>query len=186
MGGQPGPQPGKAKAEMFVLDVGDAPRSLRAAVLAMKAADKGMKKRINDAMSAEFNPVWKRELAQNLGGFSRADDMMLRGARLRRGNPPALVAATSRARYGRALIPMRDWHLAEYGVSDHYKHAYTRRSRKGRTHNVSRDVSTGWPARSQKGRIAGPAARAILPRVASFWIQSIIKTWIEAAEKGMK
>ncbi len=170
---------------MFVLSTFEAPKALRAAVLAMRAATKDMKREINQAMRAEFNPVWKQELTQNLGGFSRADDMMLKGARLAAGNPPALVAATSRARYGRALIPQRDWHLVEFGVSESYKHRYQRRSAHG-THTVARDVNTGWPARSKRGRIADPAARAILPRIASHWIQSVIKTWILAAEKGAK
>ena len=168
---------------MIQISVMNGPRELRAAVLAMKAAKKDMRKQINDSMRGTFNPVWRQLLAQNMGGFSPADDMVLKGARIAAGNPPRLVAAASRRRYGRALIPVRDWHLVEYGMRDHPT-TYRRSSRKGGTHEVTRVIGTGWPARTTKGRILGPATRQILPRITAYWIQSVKKAYITAIEKG--
>ena len=168
---------------MFRVSVMNGPRELRAAVLAMKAAKKEMRKQINDSMRSTFNPVWKQLIAESMGGFSPADDMVLKGARIAAGNPPRLIAANSKRRYGRALVPVEHWHLVEYGIHDHNV-SYTRRSRKGGSHEVTRMIGTGWPNRTRRGRVLGPATRMILPRITSFWIQSVKKAYIDAIEKG--
>lgn len=168
----------------MVLSVISGPRELRAAVIGMKAADKGMRKRINDSMRNTFNPIWKQSLEKNKGGFTRADDMLLKGARIKAGNPPCLVAASSRARFGRALRPAEHWPLVEFGVSRTEPTNYERRSPKGKVHNVKRRTKSGWPKRQAKGRIATPAANKLIPRIASYWIQSVARTWYEAMEGG--
>ena len=38
------------------------------------------------------------------------------------------------------------------------------------------------PTRRRNGRVLGPAVQAILPRVAAFWAQSVIRAFMDAAE----
>lgn len=168
------------------ISVWEGPVELGAAAVAMKRAPAELRKRMNQQMREELNPVWKRSLAQNMGGFSRADEMMLKGARIAAGNPPALIAASSRARYGRALKPVENWPLVEFGSNNKRESSYERRSRNGGTHRVTRRTMTGWPSRQRNGRIAGPAARETLPRLASYWIQTVVKTFMDALEEGAK
>lgn len=167
---------------MIRLSALDGPPALRAAVLAMRVADKNIKRDINTRVRDTFNPVWKQIVAQNQGGFSITDSMVQANARIRGGNPPALIAGNSRRTFGRALIPTRDWHLVEYGMRDHPT-KYSRRSKNGGTHQVKRVIGTGWPARTKQGRILGPATTEILPRITSFFIQSVKRAYIDAWEK---
>ena len=168
---------------MIRLSALDGPPALRAAVLAMRVADKNIKRDINTRVRDTFNPVWKQLVAQNQGGFSIADSMALKGARIRGGNPPALIGGNSSRTFGRALVPTRDWHLVEYGMRPHPV-KYSRRSKNGGTHQVTRTVGTGWPARTKNGRIFGPATTAILPRITSFFIQSVKRAYIDAGENN--
>lgn len=166
---------------MARLSAKDGPRALRAAVLAMKAADKDLRRTINNDMRTTFNPIWQKEIAQSQGGFSPADSMVLKGARIAAGNPPILIAANSKRTWGRALIPTRHWHLVEYGMRPKPVE-YKRRSKNGGTHTVTRKIGTGWPERTKAGRILGPATRTILPRITSYWIQSVKRAYIDAVE----
>lgn len=168
-----------------MISVFDSSKELRASVLAMRAASKDVRKKINDDMRATFNPVWQKAVADNVGGFSRAEAMMLKGTRIAAGNPPELYAARSRARFGRALKPIENWQLVEWGVGRNRKTTYTRRTRHG-THEVTRKTMTGWPKRTRGGRIAHPAANELKPRILSYWTQSIIRAFLDAAEKGAR
>lgn len=161
----------------------DASPELRAAAIGMKKASKDTRKQINDGMRSTFNPIWKQSLAQTMGGYSKLDSMMLQGSRIRAGNPPELVAATSRRTFGRALKPAEHWPLVEYGASGTKISEYQRRNRTSAgTHTVRRRTMSGLPPRTRSGRIATPAAKDILPRMASYFIQSVLKTWADMAD----
>lgn len=160
---------------------------LRAAILGMKKADKQMRKTVNDGMRETFNPIWKKAVAENLGGFSKAENMMTLGTRIKAGNPPELIAASSRRRYGRGVLrPAEHWYLVEFGSNGKKVSEYQRRSANGGTHTVRRHVMTGWPGRVKKGRIASPAARELIPRITSYFIQSVIRIWADQADKAFK
>lgn len=71
-----------------VLKVGDT-RELQAAVLAMKAADRELKKRIDTATRTTMNPVWRDQVKANLAGERGLSDRVLgAGVRIKTGNPP--------------------------------------------------------------------------------------------------
>ncbi len=160
----------------------DAPRELRAAVLAMRTADKDIRRDVNTRTRTEFNSVWRDEIA----GRSRLPQdriVLAQGARIAGGNPPTFVAGSGKRvkGHGGGLVPTRDWPGWEYGAGPKVV-TYTRRPRRGRTHQVTRNVTAGRPRRTPGGRVLGPAARAVLPRVASYWVQSVIRAWLDAAE----
>ncbi|MDD7687538.1 MAG: hypothetical protein PT944_06465 [Actinomycetaceae bacterium] len=159
---------------------------LRLAVLGVKRATPAMRKRINDALRSTFNPIWKQAVAENMGGFTKADTMMSLGTRIKAGNPPALIAASSTRRFGRALVPAQNWPLVEFGTAASRVSSYKRRSTTGATHTVRRHAMTGWPKRIKNGRIATPAADEIIPRLTSYWIQSALKTIADAFEEGAR
>lgn len=163
---------------MIKLDVGSAPAELRAAVLAMKAATKNIRAQISSDLRGTMGPVWKQEVNEHLTGTGRMEARMLTpGVRIAAGNPPSLVAASSRRKAGRGLVPDKNWPGYEYGASDR---TAAMKSRKGKAYD--RHVMRHLPARSRRGRVLEPAVAAFLPRVASFWAQSIIRAFMDAAE----
>lgn len=170
---------------MLNVNVQDGPRELRAAVLAMRRADSTIRRDVSARLRTTMNPAWRTSIAHHLTGIPQ-ERILLAGARIAAGNPPQLVTANSKRKTGRGggLIPSIHWHAFEYGASNHTPRTYTRRNRGGTgDHRVTRNVTAGLPPRNNSGRVIGPAVAAILPRIAAFWAQSVVRAFMDAAEK---
>lgn len=167
-----------------MLDVNDN-KALQGAVLAMKAADRDLKAKINKATRATFGPVWKQQIESQLAGRDAFTAMLLKGVSVSAGNPPSLRAATSTRKIGdkKRLSPADNYYLAEFGADRAHVARYERKSRtsNGR-HTVQRRTNTGLPRRIREGRVVYPAFAEIAPRIAALWVQLIIRTYAEAAE----
>lgn len=167
---------------MLNVHVQDGPRELRAAVLAMRRADKDVRTDISQRLRSVMSPEWATLLPQFLTGIPQ-ERMLVTGARIAPGNPPQIVAAGSTRKMGRALVPSSMWPMFEYGAGGHEPRTYDRRNlvAAGR-HKVTRDTRAGLPAFRKMGRVIGPAVVRFLPRVCAFWVQSVIKAFMDAAE----
>jgi len=160
-------------------------RELQAAVLAMKAADREIKREINRATVATMGPEWKALVNEHLSGMSAMSTRMLGvGTRIKGGNPPVAMAANSKRAVGssKRLVPATDFAAWEFGADRAAVSTYKRKSKNGGTHQVKRHASRGLPARAPKGRAIYPAFKEIAPRMVSLWVQIIVKKYYEASE----
>jgi len=163
---------------VVVVSVGD-DRSLQAAVLAFKLADRGLQKRINDATRAQLNAPWKSGIAQRAS--TRLEQRVLvPGARVAAGNPPVFVAATSKRRLRGGLVPDVDGAAVEFGAADTVT-TYQRRKPSGGTSTVTRHTRRQLPRRRKTGPIM-QTAKDMGGRAASLWVQLIVKVYYDAAE----
>lgn len=154
---------------------------LQAAVLAMKAGDRTLRADINRATRDTIGPVWTRAvLAHADTDLDRA--VIAKGARIKPGNPPAAVAATSARRLRGGLQPSADWQAVEFGGTPSRVRTYTRVSPKGRRHSVTRHTMRQLPAHRKAGRVALPAFADVAPRAVSLWVQLIVKRYATALE----
>lgn len=161
---------------MFGLNAGNAPDELRAAALAMRKANSDIRKDVGTRMRSTMNPVWRSEIeSRSPGGM--AGRMLGANARIAAGNPPQIVSAASKRSFGNGLMPDKHWAGYEYGANRN-KYWQTSSS-KGKSYK--RRVNRHLPAKG-KGRVLEPAAKEVLPRIASFWVQSVIKSFMDAAE----
>lgn len=135
-------------------------RELQAAVAAMKAVPREVRSAIQRHTRAEFGPVWKQELRER--SATRLQQRVFGGAgnRMTGGNPPVFIAGTSRRPLRGGLVPAAGgaW-MAERG---------------------SRHARNLLPYR-QSGYVTGPAFRALAPRLASLWVQTIHRKVHDAA-----
>lgn len=162
---------------MLTVNVGDAPATLRAAVLAMSRADADVRRDVARRMRETMNPVWRDEVTR--GGAGIAGRVLSSGARIAGGNPPQLIAASSRRGLGKGkrLVPDRHWAGYEYGANpDTTRMVASRKGTKYRRH-----VMRHLPARG-KGRVLEPAAARVLPRIAAYWVQSVVRAFMDAAD----
>ena len=167
---------------MLNVKVGDAPAEMRAAVLAMKRADAAVRRDVSARMRQTKNPVWRTTLAQNLTGAGAMEGRVLTaGARIAAGNPGQLITASSRRKIGSGggIIPERDWPGWEYGRSGDKTSAVT--NKKGTRYN--RHTTRHLPSRNTSGRVIGPTVAKLLPRIASFWTQSVVRAFMDAADR---
>lgn len=159
-------------------------RELQAATLALKAADRGLRSEINRATVQTMNPVWRTEVAAK-ARTAMDTRMLVVGARIKGGNPPAAVAANStRGISGsKRYTPGRNWQGWEFGVENPNAFSrYTRKSKNGGTHSVERRTMRHLPRRTRKGRVIYPAFAEVAPRMVSLWVQLIVKKYHDAAE----
>lgn len=162
----------------MVVKVGD-DRALQAAVLAFKAADRGLRKEINDATRSTFNGPWRSAIAAR-AHTPLESRVLVPGARVAAGNPPVFVAATSKRRLRGGLVPDTGAGPVEFGAADKAV-TYSRRSVKGNVHQVTRHTRRQLPRR----RKAGPVWNSVAEfggRAASLWVQLIVKTYYDAAD----
>lgn len=157
---------------------------LKAAVLAVKGARRDVRNDLNRATRATMNEPWRQAVAAH-ATTDTDRKVIVRGARIVAGNPPVAVAATStRALHG-GMVPARDWPVIEFGADQGTRSTYRSRSRKGRAFTVhERHTTRQLPARSGSGRVAFAALADLGPRFVSLWVQTVIRTFAEAYEKG--
>lgn len=158
---------------------------LQAVVLAMKAADRDLKRDINQATRTTMNPVWK-SLVQTNAARTLDGRVIVPGTRIAGGNPPAAVAASSRRRLSGGLVPAEWWHAVEFGANRNKVETYSRMSPKGKRHRVTRHTARQLPQRDPNGRVAYPAFAELGPRMASLWAQIVVKKYLDAAEAAGK
>lgn len=168
----------KAQGRKSILSVHGS-EQLQAAVLAVRAADKDLRRDLNARARAVMGPEWVKGLESRL--VHPAQRVVTAGARVAAGNPPQLVAGNSKRKIGRGLIPVQHWAGFEYGAA-RYRSYYGRVSPRGRKHWLKRDTRAHLPARTKHGHIIGPAVRNIIPRLAALWVQTVIRTYLDAIE----
>lgn len=61
----------------------------------------------------------------------------------------------------------------EFGVKRGKKSTYKRRSKRGRTHTVTRVTTNGLKSFRKSGHVFTPAVKAIVPKLAKAWIDEI-------------
>ena len=168
--------PERQVAAVLNVTVGDAPAQLRAAVLAMKRADSTIRRDVAQRMRQTMNPVWRTETAKGADGM--AARVLSSNARIAGGNPPQLIAAASRRGLGKGkrLVPDRHWAGYEYGAGDTTRPVTNRKGTR-----YTRHVMRHLPARGA-GRVLTPGTARILPRIAAYWTQSIVRAFMDAAE----
>jgi hypothetical protein len=152
----------------MVVSVGD-DRALQAAVLAFKAADRGLRKEINDATRSTFNQPWRSGIAGRVR-TPLERRVLTAGARIAAGQSPEFIAAKSTRALRGGLVPDTQWPAVEFGA-DHNR-------TKGKRHTTRQ-----LPSRRPKGPVFNTLAD-MTHRVPRLWAQLIVKTYCDAAEKG--
>ncbi|WP_053205842.1 hypothetical protein [Jiangella muralis] len=164
-----------------MLRVGDH-RELQAVVLALKAMDRSLARDIRRDTVKVMSPVWKSLVAER-ASWHMDRRVIVPGTRIKAGNPPVMIAAASRRALSGGLIPVQSWSGFEFGSSQSRTTTYTRRNRRsGGSHQVTRNTTRQLARRAPKGRVAYPAAKEIGPRLASLWVQTVVRRVHEAAE----
>jgi hypothetical protein len=170
----------------MVLKAGPSPESLaelRATVLAMKLMGKTLRSEVNKATREQGNEIF-RGLINTRAGTKLDQAVLAKGARVAAGNPPRLIAASSkRAVRGGTLVPDRTGRSFEFGTKDQeaFK-TYERKSRNGGTHTVTRRTRRQLPSFQQSGRVIFPAVADAMPRLVSLWVQLVARKTLDAFE----
>lgn len=156
-------------------------KALEASVLALKRMDRTLRNDINRSTKAMLDPLWKDAVGRN--ARTATDRLVIvKGTRVKAGNPPVAIAATSRKALSGGLVAADQWPVIEFGGTYNKVTTYDRVSPKGKHHRVTRHTARQLPARVKTGRVAYKALAEVTPRVVSLWVQMIVAKTYEAIE----
>lgn len=165
-----------------------ASREIRAILLALKQAEPAIRKEINARSKVEVTDMWKKAVAE---------EASLAGGKTQRARFKALVKtakATVGARgvtltsatIGRPLSgglnPKTEWQSLEFGRVELIRTvAFT--SKYGKRYEQTRNVTAQLDPKKAKGYVIYPAARQVIPRILSLWVQTSVRTMHEIVER---
>lgn len=155
-----------------VLDVRQSPE-LQAAVLALRQADRHIKRSINRDARAQLTPVWQAGLSRKARGplERRA---ILPGAKITAGDRRlTAAAATSRRKLSGGLIPALDYPALEWGAKPRKRNIHGR-SRRGSPYQYSRTINTQFRPRTEHGHVAMAAAGDVIGEAVVLWLGVIV------------
>ncbi|MFS0714098.1 hypothetical protein ABC195_09445 [Microbacterium sp. 2P01SA-2] len=158
-----------------------ASRELQATLYAIKSLDRTVRKIIRRETKRIAAPEWKKALARHAN--TRLEQRVLVDTAVvsvSDQNVRMQTAGKGRPLSG-GLNPKTDNHAVEYGAQQTAKTTYTRR-RGGNAHKVTRQVTRGLKGRSRTGYVFTPTARSMVPRMASLWVQTTVRTIANALE----
>ncbi|MGV8973384.1 MAG: hypothetical protein ACOH10_13765 [Rhodoglobus sp.] len=157
---------------------------LQSVILAMKGMDRELAKQIRAANKRVIQPVWQEGVRGN--AMTRQEVRVLANtarAQVSDQNITLQAAGIGKALSGGAK-PAAIAHSVEFGADRSARSTYSARSSKGRPYTVhNRRTRAQFRPRNLKGYTAYAAAAASIPRYASLWVQTTIRTFIELIEK---
>lgn len=156
---------------------------LRAAALVMKNSRRDVVREINTRTRTTLAPLWKA-LVETHATYAMDTAVLAKGARIRAGNPPVAIAASSRRRLRGGLIPAEQYASREFGSNRDRVRTYDRRSKNGGTHKVTRHTARQLPPRYRKGRVVFPAFAEFAPRAAALWVQTVVRTIMDGVDQA--
>lgn len=147
----------------------------------MKRVGRELRKDINRATVSTMGPVWKNLLESRVS-HPLSREILLKGARVKGGNPPVLMAAKSTRKFKGGLIAADTWPAFEFGADRSKVTTYSRTSPKGTQHRVTRHTRRQLPKRNSTGWTVFPAVGEFSPRLVSLWVQLVVRKIHEAVE----
>lgn len=164
-----------------MINAADAPKELRGAAIALKMVERDLRNKINRETKAELDPVWKNEVESRISS-ARDARIFKTGTRIAGGNPPVAYSMTSKRKMRGGLVPVDQGRAFEFGGNRNAVRTVEGRSPKGKRYTYKRHTQKQLPPTYAGGRIVTPAIKAVLPRMASLWAQTVVKSILDAAE----
>jgi hypothetical protein len=157
-------------------------RELQAAVLGIRRAEKEIQKQIRTQTREKLLPEWQQAVRER--AETRLEQRVLVDtARVKMSNQNVrLSSATVGRKLSGGLDPKTQAAAAEFGADRAVKGTYTARSRKGKSFKVTRHTRAQLRGPRRGGYAVYPAAKAMIPRFAALWVQTVVRTFHEGIE----
>lgn len=167
---------------MFRIDVRNS-RELQAVLFAIKRAPTELRKQIRQQTKTMAEPVWKKSLAEH--AETRLEHRVLVDtAKVTVSDQNVRLASGGAAKkLSGGLKPSVSNRAIEFGADRETKNTYPTHSRKGKAYNVTRRTRRQLRPVRAKGYVVYPALKQIVPRIASLWVQTTVRTLHEAFER---
>lgn len=157
-------------------------RELQAAVLGLRRASKDMQSQVRKQTREKLLPEWQKGLAER--AETRLEHRVLVDTgRVKMSNQNVrLSSATVGRKLSGGLDIKTQYAAVAFGVDRAKTTTYEGRSRKGKTYRATRHTRAQLRPRRRNGYVAYPAAKALIPRFASLWVQTVVRSFYDGIE----
>jgi hypothetical protein len=146
---------------------------LRDVILALKNSGTEVRRAVRAYAKAEMVEPWRREIL-NRSATSLERKVISATATISVSDQNIRVQSAAKGRKLRGgLQPKYDYGPVEFGMQPR-KTAYTRKG-----HRVIRTTGTSFKGPNRSGYVFYPAAREMIPRLASLWVQTVVKVYAD-------
>lgn len=153
---------------------------LQAVITRLRELPNEISKQIRKATRADALPIWQETLRQR-PATRLETQVLISTARVAVSSQNiTLSSATVGRKLAGGLQPKLDFAGVEFGANPQRQRTYTQRSRSGRTYSVTRHTQKNLRPRKHSGYVVMPAAAHAIPRIASLWVQTVMRATFEA------
>lgn len=167
-------------------------RELQATLLALRAAPKQVQAEVRQRTRDLLLPEFRKGMAERATAGRVQQRVLVDTARITMSNQNVrMSSATGRRKMSGGLVPSVHGSAFEFGASKARVRTYERtaslrrpkRKRGGQTHQVTRNTTAQLPPFRAKGWTFYPTVAALIPRFASLWVQTSIRTVLDAIDR---
>ncbi|RDV44140.1 hypothetical protein DOE76_13935 [Leifsonia sp. ku-ls] len=155
---------------------------LQALVRTLKSVEKPVASAIRAGTRAGAKVIWEEEMKGRSQTVFEARFAGTARVQVSDQNVTLQAAKVRGQKFRNGLDLRQSWPEVERGANREKRTTYSRRSKNGGTHQVTRRTMTQFRPRNRAGYVAGPAQKASIGRVVSMWVQTamyVIFTGIE-------
>jgi hypothetical protein len=147
--------------------------ALRDVVLAINQSDRDVQRAIRTYTKAELTRPWLEAINKE-ATTSVERRVIAATATVSVSNQNIRIQSAAKGRkLSGGLQPKIDYAPVEFGSGRH-KTTYTRKG-----HKVTRTTGTQFKQPNRRGYVFYPAAARMIPRLASLWVQTVVKTYAD-------
>lgn len=158
-------------------------KELQGVIVAMKSFDREVAKQIRKATKAVVEKIWQDAVREEAS--TRLEHRVLvNTARVAVSDQNVtLKSAQIGRKLSGGLLPSQSYAAVEFGADRQTKTTYEATSKKGTRYTVTRRTRSQLRPRKQAGYVVFPAAARVIPRIASLWVQTTVRTFYELIER---
>lgn len=157
--------------------------SVNAAVTGLQLIDRTLQAQIRRATKELGEGEWAGIVAEHLQGNNLQSAVLGETSKLQASNQNVMLKSGASNRHMRGGATPADLaRQEEFGANQNRLTAYRRRSRKGNVSTVLRHTSRQLMPIRRQGWTVYPAAAEFIPRIASLWVQTVMRTIYDALE----
>lgn len=163
------------------IDINGAP-ALQAAVLGLRRAEKDMQRQVRTQTREKLLPEWQEAVRGRVE--TRVETRILGDtARVKMSNQNVrLSSATVGRPLSGGLNPKSQAAAVEFGADRSVTQTYVAKSSKGKSFSVKRHTRAQLRPVKRGGYAVIPAAKAMIPRAAALWVQTVVRSFHEGVE----
>jgi hypothetical protein len=157
---------------------------LQALLLALRGFDRALKKEIRQRTKAIAQPEWQKAVAERAERVTE-QRVLAQTARVQVSDQNVTLRSAAIGRgLSHGLKPQQGYGGIEFGGNPDATSTYTATSSKGKSFSVTRRTRRHLRPRKKSGYVVFPAAAQMIPRLASLWAQTAVRTFHETIERA--